>query len=47
MCTPAHQAGTYTIALVAGSTGGFGAELLTTDAERDIDAGVGRQGRGR
>ena len=46
-CTLARQAGTYTVALIPGSSGGFGAELLTTDAERAIDAGVARQGRGR
>ena len=48
-CTLSQQAGTYTVAVVAGteSDGGFGAELLTSAAEIAIDAGVARQGRGR
>ena len=46
-CTLPAQAGAYTVALVAGSEGGFGAELMTTAAERAIDMAVGREGRGR
>ena len=53
-CTVAPQAGTYTIAVVAGRTadGGFGAELNTAAAELATCAlgqcqGVARQGRGR
>ena len=53
-CTVAPQAGTYTIAVVAGRTaeGGFGAELNTAAAELAMCAlgqcqGVARQGRGR
>ena len=48
-CTLGGEAGTYTVAVVAGSSadGGFGPELLTSAAEQSIDAGVARQGRGR
>ena len=46
-CTMDAQAGTYTVAVIAGNLGGFGPELLTTAAEREINSGVARQGRGR
>ena len=46
-CTLPPQAGTYTVALVPGDQGGFGAELLTSAAEVAIDSGIPRQGRGR
>ena len=46
-CTLPHEAGTYTVAVVAGDAGGFGAELITSQAELAIQAGVPRQGRGR
>ena len=46
-CTLGHQAGTYTVGVVAGNMGGFGAELLTSAAEIAIDSGVPRMGRGR
>lgn len=46
-CTLPSAAGTYTIAIVGGDEGGFGAELLTSPAEQSIDLGVARQGRGR
>jgi hypothetical protein len=48
-CTLAPQSGTYTIAVVPGTTaqGGFGPELFTTEAEAFFSVGVPRQGRGR
>ena len=51
-CTLAHQAGSYTLAVVPGAFGGFGAELLTSAAEMELYStagvpGVPRQGRGR
>ena len=51
-CTLQPQAGAYTLSVVPGDMGGFGAELLTSAAELTLQAqtgtpGVARQGRGR
>ena len=50
LCTLSQQAGTYTVAVVAGTRRAMVdsvRELLTSAAEIAIDAGVARQGRGR
>jgi len=49
-CTLPAQSGIYVLALIAGDGGGFGPELLEsdwTDAEREIQGGISRVGRGR